>query len=125
MTQHPGIRELRSNQTQSMQSGLSCQDGSQLFATVFHHLLTIYYSMILSTLTLRLSLAASMLARPVEQVTWSSPLTSDVKVPIMLGVMSRFPDALMCESVFNQVLPKVEGKIDLALTYVDWYGLSI
>ena len=50
---------------------------------------------------------------------------ADTKVPVLLGVMSACPDALVCESVFNQMLPKVEGKIDLALTYVDWYGLSI
>jgi len=42
----------------------------------------------------------------------------DVKVPVQLGVMSRCPDALLCESVFNQVLEKVARKIKLSLTYV-------
>ncbi|KZV61008.1 hypothetical protein PENSPDRAFT_659203 [Peniophora sp. CONT] len=74
--------------------------------------------MILSTLTLGLSVVASTFAKPLEQVAWSFPHTTDVKVPVTLGVMSRCPDALLCESVFNQVLAKVESKIDLALTYV-------
>ncbi|KAG5646563.1 hypothetical protein DXG03_002866 [Asterophora parasitica] len=45
-------------------------------------------------------------------------LSNDVKVPIQLGVMSRCPDALLCESVFNKVLPKVNDRIDISLVYV-------
>ncbi|KAF5388307.1 hypothetical protein D9615_000404 [Tricholomella constricta] len=42
----------------------------------------------------------------------------DVKVPVQLGVMSRCPDALLCENVFNEVLRKVSNKIQLSLVYV-------
>jgi len=43
---------------------------------------------------------------------------ADTKVPVELGVMSRCPDALLCESVFNDVLRKVSEKVDLSLRYV-------
>jgi len=42
----------------------------------------------------------------------------DVRVPVLLGVMSRCPDALLCEAVFDQVLNKVIGITDLKLIYV-------
>lgn len=42
----------------------------------------------------------------------------DTKVPIQLGVMSRCPDALICESVFNEVLNKAIDKVDLSLVYI-------
>jgi len=42
----------------------------------------------------------------------------DTKVSIQLGVMSRCPDALLCESVFNEVLNKVIDKVDLSLVYI-------
>jgi len=45
-------------------------------------------------------------------------LLADVKVPVQLGVMSRCPDALLCESVFNTVRDKVRDKIDLSLVYI-------
>ncbi|KAJ7771350.1 hypothetical protein DFH07DRAFT_866378 [Mycena maculata] len=41
-----------------------------------------------------------------------------VRVPVQLGVMSRCPDALLCESVFDQVLQQVGSKIDISLVYV-------
>jgi hypothetical protein len=44
--------------------------------------------------------------------------TLDVKVPVQLGVMSRCPDALLCENVFDQVLKKVADKVDLSLLFV-------
>lgn len=47
-----------------------------------------------------------------------SPVHSDVKVRVQLGVMSRCPDALLCENVFNHVLDKVAGKMAFSLTYV-------
>lgn len=43
---------------------------------------------------------------------------SDIKVPIQLVVMSRCPDALLCESTFNEVLNKVINKVDLSLVYI-------
>ena len=43
---------------------------------------------------------------------------SDIKVPIQLGVMSRCPDALLCESTFNEVLSRAIDKVDLSLVYI-------
>ncbi|TFK87073.1 hypothetical protein K466DRAFT_491595 [Polyporus arcularius HHB13444] len=42
----------------------------------------------------------------------------DVRVPIVLGVMSGCPDALLCESVFDHVLARVSAKVDLSLTFI-------
>jgi hypothetical protein len=42
----------------------------------------------------------------------------DVKVPVQLGVMSRCPDALLCESIFDRVLKKVSDKVDLAFFFI-------
>ncbi|KAJ7890809.1 hypothetical protein B0H13DRAFT_2234878 [Mycena leptocephala] len=42
-----------------------------------------------------------------------------IRVPVELGVMSRCPDALVCETIFDQVLKEVgREKMDLALIYV-------
>lgn len=60
-----------------------------------------------------LALPALVLA---GQVPWH--LQGPRKVPVVLGVMSRCPDAILCESVFNEVLTKVGDKVDLSLTYV-------
>ncbi|KAI0796787.1 hypothetical protein C8Q75DRAFT_862589 [Abortiporus biennis] len=46
------------------------------------------------------------------------PLDSEVKVPVTLGVMSRCPDAIYCESVFDEVLKETNDKIDLSLTFI-------
>lgn len=48
----------------------------------------------------------------------------NVKVSVQLGVMSRCPDALLCESVFNGVMERVAEKMELSLTYVAKYGHS-
>jgi len=45
-------------------------------------------------------------------------LFDDVKVPVVLGVQSRDRSALVCQSVFDQVLKKVANKVDLSLAYV-------
>ncbi|KAL5527769.1 hypothetical protein ACEPAG_6570 [Sanghuangporus baumii] len=42
----------------------------------------------------------------------------DVKVPVTLGVMSRCPDALICEATFDKVIPQVADKIDLSLEFI-------
>ena len=47
--------------------------------------------------------------------------TFDRKVPVHLGVMSRCPDALVCEAVFDTVLPNVSDKVDLSLVYIAKY----
>lgn len=61
--------------------------------------------------------AAYASARPVQQ-SWSS---NSLRVPVTLGVMSRCPDALLCETLFDSVIPRVAEKIDLALAYVATY----
>lgn len=50
-----------------------------------------------------------------QQVHLDAP---DMKVSIQLGVMSRCPDALLCESRFAQVLDRVSDKVNLSLVYV-------
>lgn len=43
---------------------------------------------------------------------------ADKKVPVLLGVMSACPDALLCESVFDRVLKRVGSKVDISLTFI-------
>ncbi|KAL0579538.1 hypothetical protein V5O48_002467 [Marasmius crinis-equi] len=45
-------------------------------------------------------------------------MNDDQRVPVQLGVMSRCPDALLCENIFDQVLKKVSNKIDFSLVYI-------
>jgi hypothetical protein len=62
---------------------------------------------------------AAVYASPTDvQEPWLGPLTNARRVPVMLGVMSRCPDALLCETLFDGVIPKVAAKIDLSLAYV-------
>ena len=76
-----------------------------------------------------LALAAHSVASPslvVQdelQTPYSSP-TVETKVPVILGVMSRCPDAVLCEAVFDQVLKKVGDKVDLSLTFVAQYVVT-
>lgn len=49
--------------------------------------------------------------------------TAETKVPVILGVMSQCPDAILCESVFNRALEHVADKIDLSLTFIGRYVL--
>jgi hypothetical protein len=44
--------------------------------------------------------------------------TQAQKVPVVLGVMSRCPDALTCEAVFDRVLKQVGNKVDLSLSFI-------
>ena len=58
---------------------------------------------------------------PPESSSVQRPFTNireDVKVPVVLGVMSQCPDAILCESVFDRVLQRVGDKVDLSLTFV-------
>ncbi|KAJ3563848.1 hypothetical protein NP233_g8676 [Leucocoprinus birnbaumii] len=66
---------------------------------------------------------ASATPRNVLNDQTSNPhyLAADVKVPVQLGVMSRCPDALLCETVFNSVLEQVWDKVDLSTVYVAKY----
>ncbi|KAF8505830.1 hypothetical protein F5888DRAFT_1791801 [Russula emetica] len=68
---------------------------------------------VVTTLSLCL-VAVYSSARPVQH-SWSSNL---LRVPVTLGVMSRCPDALLCETLFDSVIPRVTEKIELSLAYV-------
>lgn len=58
---------------------------------------------------------------PFEVQTSSDHTTADVKVPVILGVMSQCPDAILCESVFNRALEHVADIIDLTLSFIGRY----
>jgi hypothetical protein len=45
----------------------------------------------------------------------------DVKVPVVLGVMSRCPDAILCETVWDRVLQRVGDKVDISLSFIATY----
>jgi len=68
--------------------------------------------------TLLAACAVAALQAPRDQIPLQAPKTADVKVPVTLGVMSRCPDALICESVFDRVLMRVSDQIDLSLTFL-------
>jgi len=73
-------------------------------------------------------------ARRIPQRPFSSSpnlLDDHPKVPIILGVMSKCPDAFLCESIFDQVLNRVGPKVSLELTFIakvneteEEYGIS-
>ena len=56
--------------------------------------------------------------RPDEAEQSTLSLDDEVKVPVTLGVMSRCPDALICEATFDKVVPQVIDKIDLSLSFI-------
>lgn len=60
--------------------------------------------------------SASPLAPFLDQTASDGPLVT--RVPVQLGVMSKCPDALLCESTFNAVLEKIGDKMDLSLVYI-------
>jgi hypothetical protein len=73
---------------------------------------------LLSHVVLLLPTVVLALAPPLVVQNDALARLDDVRVPVILGVMSRCPDALLCEAVFDQVLNKVIGIIDLKLNYV-------
>lgn len=76
--------------------------------------LSAFTALLPSALALHVQLSSSP-EFVLQDQAYSKP---EVKVPIQLGVMSRCPDALLCESTFNEVLDKVKNKVDLSLVYV-------
>ena len=44
--------------------------------------------------------------------------TEEMRVPVLLGVMSNCPDALYCERTFDDVLAQVGPLVDLDVTYI-------
>ncbi|KAI0939272.1 hypothetical protein AcV5_000737 [Taiwanofungus camphoratus] len=71
--------------------------------------------LILSLLTAGVT---SALHQPLTVQNPSEFAFTDTKVPVTLGVMSRCPDALLCESVFDHVLKRVGDKVDLSLSFI-------
>lgn len=68
---------------------------------------------------LGLTSIAMALAPPLTvQYQFPTAISDDMKVPVVLGVMSRCPDAILCESVFNRVLQRVGEKIDISLSFI-------
>jgi hypothetical protein len=53
-----------------------------------------------------------------EIITPNKQFSAITKVPVVLGVMSQCPDALLCESVFDDVLKVVAEKVDVSLTFL-------
>jgi hypothetical protein len=65
---------------------------------------------------------AMALAPPLTvQYQFPTPISDDMKVPVVLGVMSRCPDAILCESVFNRVLQRVGEKVEISLSFIAKY----
>ncbi|KAH7887749.1 hypothetical protein F5I97DRAFT_1935825 [Phlebopus sp. FC_14] len=59
------------------------------------------------------------IVRPlVVQGASQAALVEDVKVSVVLGVMSRCPDAILCESVWDRVLQRVGDKVDISLSFI-------
>ncbi|KAH9179627.1 hypothetical protein EDB89DRAFT_2110949 [Lactarius sanguifluus] len=77
-------------------------------------------TVIIQTLSLFFITAAHASSVTDAQDSWSitGPFTNTLRVPVILGVMSRCPDALLCETLFDKVIPKVAEKIDLSLTFI-------
>jgi hypothetical protein len=92
---------------------LRCRDWRQRY--VINH--TSLIPTMIGLLARFLVLATVANAGAIQQVPWSLS-RGEVKVPVVLGVMSKCPDAILCEAVFDRVLKRVSDKIDLSLTYV-------
>ncbi|KAF8640068.1 hypothetical protein AX17_001309 [Amanita inopinata Kibby_2008] len=69
-------------------------------------------------LLLLLPFSVSALRVPFTLQDQTQHTLDNVKVPVELGVMSRCPDALLCENIFNHVLQKVSNKVQLSLRYI-------
>jgi hypothetical protein len=80
-----------------------------------------------------LLLSSFTIASPANHVVQTPFSTSHVadldvtRVPVVLGVMSRCPDALLCEGVFNDVVesPGIWDKIDLSLSFIGRHGIHL
>lgn len=83
----------------------------------------IYSAVALVAITNALVASGSTIPQLTVQTPSDVPGFEDVKVPVVLGVMSACPDAILCESVFDNVLKKVGGKVDLSLTFIGRYVL--
>lgn len=119
--QHCTVHVRQAEEWQSVLPGGTCQwrKMTQLWPFGSHaaRSLTVTVMMLSQSIVTILTLclvAVNASARPVQQ-SWSS---NSHQVPVTLGVMSRCPDALLCETLFDSVIPRVAEKIDLSLTYI-------
>lgn len=51
-------------------------------------------------------------------IAFTPVLADGIRVPVLLGVMSRCPDALLCESIFDSVLKQTWDIVDISLSFV-------
>ena len=84
---------------------------------MFPHLLTFSVSFAVAT-------GSIIPSRLTVQDNVQHTFDADYKVPVELGVMSRCPDALLCENVFDHVLQRVPNKVDLTLRYIAKYIMA-
>lgn len=71
---------------------------------------------------LSLCMSTQAIVRPlIVQDDPQTIFSEDVKVPVVLGVMSRCPDALLCETVWDRVLQRVGDKVDISLSFIAKY----
>lgn len=84
-------------------------------------LLSLLVSFVLAT-----EVANARLMLHVQEFMPEMPLVTDgdIKVPVTLGVMSRCPDALLCESVFDKVLAQAGDKVQMSLSFIGKYVFS-
>ena len=68
-----------------------------------------------------LSVAMALAPPLTVQDHFQTAISDDVKVPVVLGVMSRCPDAILCESVFNRVLQREGDKVAISLSFIAKY----
>jgi hypothetical protein len=85
-------------------------------STAHRTLLTGQLPMMIFTSTLFAALGLAAHALPPQQPFGAPPPAQ--LVPVVLGVMSRCPDAFACEAVFDDVLARVGDKVDLSLAYI-------
>jgi hypothetical protein len=76
--------------------------------------------MLLSAFSLSLLAASTVRAGVVEQLVVSNGINDEqpLKVPVVLGVMSQCPDAILCEKVFDTVLELAGDKTDISLSFI-------
>lgn len=102
-------------------SAACCRIATVLFTSYIGHLLflsLINIMTIFSPMALLFLPAVVLALGPIVVQDGTLLQHNDVKVPVTLGVMSQCPDAMLCEAVFDQVLKKVIGIVDIQLTYV-------
>lgn len=83
-------------------------------------------TMLAALALLSLSASTQAVVHPlIVQDTSQIIFSEDVKVPVVLGVMSRCPDAILCEAVWDRVLQRVGDKVDISLSFIATYVLPM